>query len=58
MASQDEDTHQVGNLQKSEDLITLHAYSPPLKNIDIYSLDNTIYKTHEQTRLGLTQQMR
>lgn len=41
MASQDEDTHQVANLQEMEiDLITLHIYSPPLRRMKTYSIDS------------------
>lgn len=39
--SQDANIHQVSNLQvASEDLITLHIYSPPLLRMDTYSLTN------------------
>ena len=37
-AAQDEDIHQVSNLQLSEDLLTLHVYSPPLRTMNLYSL--------------------
>ncbi|HMP79571.1 MAG TPA: cysteine dioxygenase family protein [Pirellulaceae bacterium] len=37
--TQDEDIHQVSNLQgEGEDLITLHIYSPPLRRMDNFSL--------------------
>ncbi len=39
IGSQDEDIHQIANLQ-NEDLITIHIYSPPLKNMATYSLEN------------------
>ena len=38
-SSQDEQIHQVSNLQAAgQDLITLHIYSPALKQMDTYSL--------------------
>lgn len=42
--SNDMDTHQVSNLQAGgEDLITMHVYSPPLREVSNYSLtDNTV----------------
>ncbi|MBI5864522.1 MAG: cysteine dioxygenase family protein [Planctomycetes bacterium] len=40
--SQDDDMHQVSNLQgPDEDLITLHVYSPPLLVMGLYSLMDT-----------------
>ena len=37
--SQDDDIHQVSNLQPADaDLVTLHVYSPPLLRMRIYSL--------------------
>ncbi len=41
MGSEDDDIHQISNLQQNgEDLITLHCYSPPLRNMKLYSLDS------------------
>lgn len=57
MASQDEDTHQMGNLESVQPLITLHAYSPPLKNMQIYSLNKTIFNNHETVKNELEIQM-
>ncbi len=38
-ATQDQDTHQISNLQaEDDDLVTLHIYSPPLRAMDQYSL--------------------
>jgi len=38
-ASQDEDTHQVSNLEApGTDLATLHIYSPPLREMEMYSI--------------------
>jgi cysteine dioxygenase len=38
-ASQDADTHQVSNLQRSgENLVTLHIYSPPLRAMQRFSI--------------------
>ena len=40
-ASQDDDMHQVSNLQACDaDLVTLHVYSPPLLRMDMFSLDS------------------
>jgi cysteine dioxygenase len=37
--SQDDDIHQMSNLQPNgADLVTLHVYSPPLLNMNTYSL--------------------
>ncbi len=39
VASQDDEMHQVSNLQaKGQNLITLHIYSPPLLKMDVFSL--------------------
>jgi cysteine dioxygenase len=39
MATQDQDMHQVSNLQAGDaDLVTLHVYSPPLWMMGTYSL--------------------
>lgn len=41
IASADDDTHQVSNLQVAgDDLVTLHVYSPPLLRMDTFSLTN------------------
>ena len=38
-ASQDNDTHQISNLQPAgQDLITLHVYSPPLRSMEMFSI--------------------
>lgn len=38
-ASQDEDVHQISNLQAAgQDLVTLHIYSPPLVRMKTYSI--------------------
>lgn len=38
-ASEDEDTHQVSNLQPAgENLVTLHIYSPPLRSMQKFSI--------------------
>jgi cysteine dioxygenase len=41
-ASQDEDIHQVSNLQSGLDLVTLHMYSPPLLVMGTYSLTESV----------------
>ena len=36
------DIHQISNLQPyGEDLITLHLYSPPLRKMELFSLEST-----------------
>ena len=51
-ATQDEEVHQVSNLQEAgQDLVTLHIYSPPLKAMDTYSLfssETEIYRPQNQ----------
>ena len=38
-ASQDSDTHQISNVQvEGDNLVTLHIYSPPLHEMDMYSI--------------------
>jgi cysteine dioxygenase len=38
-ASQDDDTHQVSNLQSAgQNLVTLHIYSPPLRSMQKFSI--------------------
>lgn len=46
-ASRDHDMHQMGNLQASGDLITLHLYSPPLRHMGTYFLGDSIIGEHE-----------
>ena len=41
-ASQDEDIHQMSNLQSGLDLVTLHMYSPPLLVVGTYSLTESV----------------
>ncbi len=43
-ASQDSDTHQISNLQpRGQNLVTLHIYSPPLREFHTYSAtDGTV----------------
>lgn len=39
--SQDDDMHQISNLQPGDaDLVTLHVYSPPLLHMQVFSLDD------------------
>ncbi len=39
-ASAEADIHQVANMQPAgKDVVTLHCYSPPLRNYNVYSLD-------------------
>ncbi|HVR27936.1 MAG TPA: cysteine dioxygenase family protein, partial [Thermoanaerobaculia bacterium] len=35
-ASRDFDVHEVANLEPSADLVTLHLYSPPLRDVNLY----------------------
>ena len=39
--SVDADIHQISNLQPSENLVTLHVYTPPLVRMGTYSLMHT-----------------
>jgi len=42
LGSQDDDIHQISNLQEGpKDLISLHVYSPPLLHMDVYSLESS-----------------
>ena len=48
IGSQDEDTHQVANLQRKEDdLVTLHCYAPPLKKMKTFSIDSKFAQVYE-----------
>ena len=49
--SNDMDTHQISNLQpRGSELITLHIYSPPLREVGAYSLtDNTVQIVANET---------
>ena len=50
-ASEEDDCHQVANTQPAgEDLITLHIYSPPLRQFNVYSLDSPT--ASDQRRAG------
>lgn len=43
--SQDDDTHQVSNLQAGDaDLVTLHVYSPPLMRMQMFSLTDALVR--------------
>ena len=54
-ASEEDDCHQVANTQASgEDLITLHIYSPPLRQFNVYSLDTPT--ASDQRRPGRCQE--
>lgn len=66
-SSFDEDIHQIANLETIDrDLVTLHCYSPPLNNMEIFSetttffagykdlyneVNNRIHKSHEPHRI-------
>jgi cysteine dioxygenase len=43
--SYDEDVHQIINTNK-EDLITLHLYSPALKDMEAFSLEDTCFRKY------------
>ena len=45
----DDDIHQVGNLEALGELVTIHCYSPPLSQMQWYSLDSTCFAQHEET---------
>jgi cysteine dioxygenase len=43
IGSQDDDLHQVSNLQEGDaDLVTLHVYSPPLTVMGTYSITDLL----------------
>ena len=42
IGSQDDEIHQISNLDEHEDLITLHVYTPPLLRMGVYSLTDPI----------------
>ncbi len=41
ISSESDDIHQMSNLEKG-DLVTLHVYSPPLLNMNCYSLESDV----------------
>lgn len=47
-AAQDNQIHQIANLSASQNLITMHIYSPPLK-MSVYDLDPSVH--HEDLPL-------
>lgn len=48
IGSEDDDTHQVANLQEEgQDLVTLHCYAPPLKKMKTYSIDSKFSQMYE-----------
>jgi len=48
VGSQDDDTHQIANLQGAkEDLVTLHCYAPPLKRMKTFSIDSKFAQVYE-----------
>ena len=53
--SQDSDVHQISNLQKEgDDLMTLHIYSPPLRQMDrfsLYSQERELYVPQNQVNI-------
>jgi len=51
--SQDDDIHQVSNLQSGgKQLITMHIYSPPLRNMNVYYLhEGPLPQSHETVSL-------
>ncbi len=52
--SQDYDIHQMSNLQpRSQDLVTLHIYSPALLHMGVYSLTDTVVRDFLDPIAGL-----
>ena len=47
LVSEDADTQQLDNLQASQDLVTLHVYSPPLRKMQTYSIDSRKTQVYE-----------
>lgn len=55
IGSEDEDTHQVANLQaEGENLVTLHCYAPPLKKMKTFSIDSKFSQVYEPVNEGYT----
>jgi len=53
LVSEDADTHQVANLQSTDqDLVTLHIYSPPLRSMKTWSIDSRKTKIYEPVNQG------
>ena len=49
VASFDEDTHIMANFEEpGRDLVTLHCYSPPLSNMEIFSEEETYFAGYER----------
>jgi cysteine dioxygenase len=47
-SSQDQDVHQIVNLQKADnDLLTLHLYSPPLNTMQLFSLGQSTFADYD-----------
>ena len=51
--SQDDDIHQMSNIQPAEDLVTLHVYSPPLLTMGVYSLTEQTVRSFCDPIVGL-----
>jgi cysteine dioxygenase len=50
VATYDEDIHQISNLQaRAAGLVTLHVYSPPLRDMRIFTLDAPMPTTTRQS---------
>lgn len=48
VGSQDDDTHQIANLQaEGVDLVTLHCYAPPLARMNTFSIDSKFAQIYE-----------
>lgn len=53
LVSEDSDTHQVANLQSTQqDLVTLHVYSPPLRKMKTHSIDSRKTQVYEPVNEG------
>ena len=50
---QDQEMHQVGNLQSAwHDLVTLHVYSPPLQQMELFSLKESVFADYDGLLAG------
>ncbi|BDS08170.1 hypothetical protein NT6N_32100 [Oceaniferula spumae] len=53
MVSADSETHQVANLQSTDqDLVTLHIYSPPLRSMKTWSIESRKIQIYEPVNEG------
>ncbi len=58
VSSYDQDIHQLGNLASADvPLVTLHAYSPPLKRCQIYDESTTYFAGYREVYSTVSERM-